>query len=157
MHSHNNVYCRGRLSDSGGCWGQSDACRLFVSPCYSGQPLVKFKGCDRRDVGQQAQTLESLYTGVHCAAILNDPVLFLAALIILSLVLTLFPSTQSLFVYFLLLSFLQLMSSLVLFVDLTLSSLCPGPLFRLCFLSLTAERKKSGSWHPKNSQGRNTE
>lgn len=39
------------------------------------------------------------------------------------------------------------LSSLILFVDVT--PLCPGPLFRLCFLSLTAERKKSGSWHPK--------
>lgn len=39
------------------------------------------------------------------------------------------------------------LSSLILFVDVT--PLCPEPLFRLCFLSLTAERKKSGSWHPK--------
>lgn len=83
--------------------------------------------------------LETVQTAFHCAAIPKDTVLFLAVLLILSL--PLFPSTQ--FIY-LLLFFLSLLIAFVY-----LSPLCPWPLFSLCFLSLTAKRKESGSWYPK--------
>lgn len=55
----------------------------------------------RCETGEMLGILETVQTGVHCAAIPNDPVLFLDALLILSL--TLFPSAH--FVYLLVFSF----------------------------------------------------
>lgn len=62
------------------------------------QPLVKFEACDRSDVEQQVPMLESLHTGAHCAAIPNDPVLFLSALVVVSHALTRFHLIQMPFV-----------------------------------------------------------